>query len=358
MSSPRSALSTRHIFVDTCVKLPHVGVMNSISKLLATALCSALPCLASINSFAQANQSYSLPAPGYDIALASDGTAVVSLRGTNVVWVRDAAGIPRTPSFDSGLFKVQLKSNGSKAYLLGIDTPNLYVFTLGPDSAVVRSFDALPIDFKLSPDEGRVVVGLNNKTSIISDTIHFEDGIPLSLSHQPRAIAIAPDSSTAYLGVGGSIVRIDIQSRRILQSTRIRGAVKNLALSPSGKRLYVITAQPPKDGKTSYLLRVMNTETNKVTAVRKIEVAGSATSTFDIEAGARNIFISSTQPLVTGTRNAGVVRVATQKNGVGRPQFFAQANAGAGPIGYSGSSRSLGIILTSSQLVQFRRTPR
>ena len=139
---------------------------------------------------------------------------------------------------------------------------------------------------------------------------------------------------------------------------RIQGTVKGLAISPSGKLLYAITSRPSTKGANAHVLTIIDTETRKVRASRTLTISGAEVATFDIEAGATSIFISSTQPFVIGTRKGGVVRVPVRKHRVGRPQFFALANIGAGAIAYNEPSRTLGILVPRDQSAKFRKTPR
>jgi hypothetical protein len=147
---------------------------------------------------AQTNQSYTLPAAGYNSALPGNGAAVVSLTNSAVFWARDAKGVARTVPFSPDICKVEMKADGSVADLLGLfDSTALYGHALAKDETALRSFDANPVDFKLSPDGANVVVGLSNNTAIVSDTNLFYDGAPISLTEKTRPIAISPHSSVA-----------------------------------------------------------------------------------------------------------------------------------------------------------------
>ena len=281
--------------------------------------------------------------------------------GTSSVWVRRASGAARTVSVTNDRLKVQVKSNGAIAYLLGINLPNLFVLNLRQYSVALRFFSANTLDFMLSPDEANVVVGLDNNTAIVSDTTFFFDVTPISLGGRARAIVISPDSSPAYTAVGNSsttIVTIRLEPRRVIQRFPLRGAVEALSIPPSGRNLYAVISRTPRSGNVARFLRFVDTRTRRTIASRTLQPPGTQSPTFDIEAGATSIFVSSSQPLIVGLRRAGVVRFGVRGGVVGRAQAFAQLNAGTGAIAFSDSSRTLVIIQLGQRGVRCAQAPR
>lgn len=310
---------------------------------------------------AQKNQSYTLPAVGYDISLADNGSSVVSLTNSVVFWARNANGVARTVPLTSEIFKVEMKADGSVVYLLGLfDSTTLYRHDLATDATSLRSFEASPVDFKLSPDGAKVTVGMSNNVAIVSYTTFFEDGAPISLAGKSRAIAVSPDSAVAYLAVGAptsSIIKVQLSTRQVIQQFRVRGAVETMVMSPSGEFIYAVVSRTLSSGKIVRSLAVINSKTRKVVASRTLQTSGTDTPVFDIEAGAHNIFVSSSQPFVVGSRKAGVIRLSVTKGGVGQPIVFAQVNAGANAIAYRESIHTLGMIDSTNPVVRFKKTP-
>jgi hypothetical protein len=339
----------------------HFESMKFLSEtrpFLSIKLLAALAFISEVACAQQLRQSYPLPSPGYDIALAADGTSVVSMIGSDQLWVRNSQGVARTPSLAQGLLKTQLKADGSIAYLLGLDNRNLFVFDLTADSSGLRSFDALPTDFTLSHDEKKVVVGLDNNTVLASDTTYFQDGAPITVTSRPTSIVISPNNTIAYVAVGVSIVKIDLKTDGSIQKIRAKGSVEKLALSPSGKQLYALTSRRISKGRTAKAISVINVDTGKTVTSKTLVISGAQAPVLDLEAGTKSIFVSSSEPVMVGKRTAGVIQLSVRGTTLGAPRVFALAHTAAGPIAYNESSRTLGVIVPSTQSVQFLRTPR
>jgi hypothetical protein len=131
-----------------------------------------------------------------------------------------------------------------------------------------------------------------------------------------------------------------------------------MSMSPSGEVMYAVVLRTLSSGKIVRSLTVISSKTRKVIASRTLQISGSETSTFDVEAGSQDVFVSSSQPFIVGSRNAGVARISVRKGVVGRPIVFAQLKRGASAIAYRESIRSLGMIDATQPVVTCKKTPR
>lgn len=318
-----------------------------------------LAVLLGMTEVSQAQDPYPLPGPGYDIGLSDTGVVVVSPDGGTALWIRDTDGSTRTVTVEQFRSLVRMKKDGSTGYLLGTDTPNLFILDVALSQLTVRSFEALPTSFDLTPDGVNVIVGLNDKNAIVSDTVNFFDGV-IPLNETPRAVAATPNSKFAFVAGGTSSTtysKVKVSTREVVQAFSFDGSVEALKVSPSGKVLYALTVRARRDGSTARSLVAIDARTLEVLARRPIKIAGATTPRLDLEVGARNIFISSSEPITVGARRAGVIRFPVRRGVIGRARTFALNDSGAGAISYSERLRRIAIIDPAQQSVRVEVEP-
>jgi dipeptidyl aminopeptidase/acylaminoacyl peptidase len=319
-----------------------------------------LAVLFGMTEVSQAQEPYPLPGPGYDIGLSDTGVVVVSPDGGTALWIRDTDGSTRTVTVEQFRSLVRMKKDGSTGYLLGTDTPNLFILDVALSQLTVRSFEALPTSFDLTPDGANVVVGLSDNNAIVSDTVNFFDGLAIPLNETPRAVAATPNSKFAFVAGGASSTtysKVKIATREVVQAFSFDGGVEALKVSPSGKVLYALTLRSRRDGSTARSLVAIDARTLEILARRPIQIAGATTPRLDLEVGARNIFISSSEPITVGARRAGVIRFPVRRGVIGRARTFALNDSGAGAISYSERLRRIAIIDPAQQSVRVEVAP-
>lgn len=332
--------------------LPHVRAWRSIISLALGTFFAFMPL-----SFAQ---TLTLPAPGLDVALSPSGIAVVSLSGGNLVWVRAADGTVRTPAFDSADCSVLVNRKGTRAYFRGYTTPHMFLLEIGADQDFARGYDTAPTDLALTPDEKLILTGLDNKTVLISGTVHFEDFAAIPVSGLPRSIVITPDSKFALVATGPSgnrIAKIDITNRAITQQIKVNSSISKLAISPDGKKLYAVASRRQGGSSFSRSLEVFNVESGRREQSVPLSLSGSQVPTFDIEADTAGIFVSSTVPFTVAGKTAGVVRLPIRANRVSQPRLFSTRNLGSLAISLDRKGKKLGVLKSNGLSVSFLKVP-
>src|SRR5512133_1061773 len=59
----------------------------------------------------------------------------------------------------------------------------------------------------------------------------------VALPGRARTVAVSPDGSRAWFGVGSRVVAVDLASRSAAAPIALRGRITSLAISPDGERL-------------------------------------------------------------------------------------------------------------------------
>jgi DNA-binding beta-propeller fold protein YncE len=142
-----------------------------------------------------------------NVVLPNQSKAYVPLNGDDAVAVVDLAtnAVATTIPLD-GANDIALNAAGTRAY--------------------VTSYDS---DVMSSP------LGAFTVIDTATDTVIASQSFPYPLG----SVAVAPDGSRAYAGLGGYVLVIDVATMSIVQQINVGGDVNTLLIHPSGAELYV-----------------------------------------------------------------------------------------------------------------------
>mgnify|MGYP006278372845 CR=1 FL=1 len=311
-------------------------------------------------ALAQNLGTFALPAAGVDIAIARSGAAVATISGSGLLWVQDSTETGRTITLDPNDYSVVLTRDGSIARLQSATSKSMYEVQLASDLVSLRSYSADTTVLAVTPDEKTILTGLVDNTLLVTTAELYVDLGTVALEGVPRAVVISPNSKFAFVatGVAGNkLVKINISKRTIVQKMRSAGAISRLAIAPNGAFIYATVSRTLSDGSTRHTLEVFDVARGSRVQSRKIQVAGGQPTTFDIEASKSSIYLSSTQPLVVGSREAGVIRFPLSTSTLGSPKVFANPATGAGALAINLTTKKLGVVNTASPSVTFVKIP-
>src|SRR5215211_5331147 len=83
-----------------------------------------------------------------------------------------------------------------------------------------------------------VVVAGGNRAATLVDVSTNAVAARVTLPGRTRTVAVAPDGSRAWFGVGSRVIAVDLASRAAALPIAVRGRISALTMSADGERLY------------------------------------------------------------------------------------------------------------------------
>lgn len=328
-------------------------------RLLGSALAVSVMLLEVSSSWSQTAITYTLPAQPADVAVASTGTVVSTLTNTPSLWLRSSDNSLRIPDFGDDAVDVVVTRSGSKAFAVSQTSTTFYVFEIGSDQASVRSYDGKPTTLALTPDESRVIVGLDDNKLVISDTVAFLDSVSVTMNGKARALAVSPNGRFVYVSTDSAtacLLKINVRTGAVVSSANIKGGVSNLAVSASGRTLYAMTSQAVGNGSYRHTLSALATTRLTRRSRRVVKTSSNAAVSFDLLASRRYLYLAANQPIVTDRRTAGLVRFETANETLPKPKAFRSIGAGVARLAVDRSGKKLVYFPPDSQALYYEES--
>ncbi len=219
--------------------------------LFFSALLLALNTVCAGSGWAQAAQSYELPAQPVDVAISNNGVVVSTLKDTAAVWIRAADGSQRTATYGGDAADVVITEDGSKAYEICRTSPSFYVLEVPTNQASVRSYDGNLAALALSRSEQWVVVGLGDGKVIVTKPPLLEDFASPTLNGVARSLVVSQNAKHVFVATAAALeclLKVNLATGAVVRGAHITGGITNLAISPSGRLLYAVNSSQRTDG--------------------------------------------------------------------------------------------------------------
>lgn len=180
-----------------------------------------------------------------ELGLTPDGqTLIVAVPASDQLYFIDARSRKLTGSVKVGKQPAHLGilPDGSKVFVA--DTGEQKISAVDVASRQVLSHIEISTDpgpLLVKPDGGEIFVLSPSSTLVIVDAFHDNVEQNFPLGREPVAAAMKRDQSVLYVASGGdgSVMAIDVQTRRPLSSTQAGASVSSLALTPDERFLLV-----------------------------------------------------------------------------------------------------------------------
>jgi YVTN family beta-propeller protein len=181
----------------------------------------------------------------FGIAVRDDGLAYFTEAyqggvGITSTQSRTVMGFIATGDIPTG---VDFSPDGATAYVTNQYSQYVSVIDVASSQqvATISTAPNNPLVVRVTPDGTQLFISTGSTTVYVADTRTRTITASVEVGYAPNAFAVSPDARIIYVSsfLGGSVSEIDIFSHTVLRTFNVGGVPQDMAVTRSGKRLYV-----------------------------------------------------------------------------------------------------------------------